>query len=423
VTERETNWAGNIVYRATRVARPRSVSEAQELVAANGQVRAVGTGHSFNRIADTPGVLISLADLPPAIEIDPGRAAVTLPAGISYRELTEQLDAAGYALRSMASLPHLSVAGAVATATHGSGDANGNLATVVSGLELITADGSVRTLRRDTGGEEYRGCVVGLGSLGLVSALTLDLVPAFSIRQYVYEGLPAAMLQSHFDEIFGSAYSVSVFTNWRDDRHGQVWLKVRDEERDVWRPTRRWMDATLAERQVHPVPDGDPAHATQQLGVPGPWHQRLPHFRAEFTPSSGQELQSEYLVARQVAAGAFDALASLGSLLAPVLQIAEIRTVAPDDLWLSTSFQRDTVALHFTWIKDTAAVTPVIAAMEHLLTPLGARPHWAKLFGMPPHVVRALYPRSADFQDLLGRYDPDGKFRNRFISKYFPAGH
>ena len=423
MTARETNWAGNIVYRAARVVRPRSVSEAQELVAANGQVRAVGTGHSFNRIADTPGVLISLADLPSAIEIDASRAAVTLPGGISYRELTEHLNAAGFALRSMASLPHLSVAGAVATATHGSGDANGNLATVVSGLELITADGSMRTLRRDTAGETYRGCVVGLGSLGLVSALTLDLVPAFSIRQYVYEGLPAAMLQSHFDEIFSSAYSVSVFTNWRDDRHGQVWLKVRDEERDTWRPAPRWMDATLADRQVHPVPGGDPAHATQQLGVPGPWHQRLPHFRAEFTPSSGQELQSEYLVPRQVAAGAFDALTSLGSLLAPVLQIAEIRTVAPDDLWLSTSFQRDTVALHFTWIKDTAAVAPVIAAMEHLLTPLGARPHWAKLFGMPPHVVRALYPRSADFQDLLGRYDPDGKFRNRFIDKYFPVRH
>jgi alditol oxidase len=423
VTARETNWAGNIVYRAARVARPRSVSEAQELVAASGQVRALGTGHSFNRIADTPGVLISLADLPPAIEIDPGGAAVTLPAGISYRELTEQLNGAGFALRSMASLPHLSVAGAVATATHGSGDANGNLATVVSGLELITADGSIRTLRRDTAGEEYRGCVVGLGSLGLVSAVTLDLVPAFSIRQYVYEGLPAAMLQSHFDEIFGSAYSVSVFTNWRDDRHGQVWLKIRDDERDAWQPPPQWMDATLADRQVHPVPGGDPLHATQQLGVPGPWHQRLPHFRAEFTPSSGQELQSEYLLPRQVATGAFDALASLGSLLAPVLQIAEIRTVAPDDLWLSTSFQRDTVALHFTWIKDTAAVTPVIAAMEHLLTPLGARPHWAKLFGMPPHVVRALYPRSADFQGLLGRYDPAGKFRNRFIDKYFPVRH
>jgi xylitol oxidase len=124
-----------------------------------------------------------------------------------------------------------------------------------------------------------------------------------------------------------------------------------------------------------------------------------------------------------MAAGAFDALASLGSLMAPVLQIAEIRTVAPDDLWLSPSFQRDTVALHFTWIRDTAAVTPVIAAMEHLLTPLGARPHWAKVFGMPPHVVRALYPRSADFQDLLSRYDPDGKFRNGFIDKYFPPRH
>jgi xylitol oxidase len=183
------------------------------------------------------------------------------------------------------------------------------------------------------------------------------------------------------------------------------------------------MDATLADRQVHPIPGGDPGHATQQLGVPGPWHERLPHFRAEFTPSSGEELQSEYLLPRQVAAGAFDALASLGSLLAPVLQIAEIRTVAPDDLWLSPSYQRDTVALHFTWIKDTAAVTPVVAAMEHLLTPLGARPHWAKLFGMPPHVVRALYPRAADFQDLLSHCDPDGKFRNGFIDKYFPAGY
>jgi alditol oxidase len=422
VSARETNWAGNIVYRAARVARPRSVSEARELVGGNGHVRPVGTGHSFNRIADTPGVLISLAGLPPVIDTGPG-ASVTVAGGIRYGELSEQLNAAGYALPSMASLPHISVAGAVATATHGSGDAQGNLATIVSGLELITADGGLRSVRRDTGGEEFRGTVVGLGSLGLVTALTLDVVPAFTVRQYVYEGLPMAMLRSHFDEIFATAYSVSVFTNWQGDRHGQLWLKVREGERDGWQPALRWMDATLADRQVHPVPGGNPGHATQQLGVPGPWHQRLPHFRAGFTPSSGQELQSEYLVPRQVAAGAFDALASLGSLLAPVLQIAEIRTVAPDDLWLSPSFQRDTVALHFTWIKDTAAVTPVIAAMEHLLTPLGARPHWAKVFGMPPHVVRALYPRSAGFQDLLRRYDPDGKFRNGFIDKYFPAAH
>ncbi|MGI8447329.1 MAG: FAD-binding protein [Streptosporangiaceae bacterium] len=419
---RETNWAGNIVYRAARVARPRSVSEARELVGENGQVRAVGTGHSFNRIADTPGMLISLADLPPVIDVGPG-ASVTVAGGVHYGELSEQLNAAGYALPTLASLPHLSGVGAVATATHGSGDAQGNLATIVSGLELITADGGLRTVRRDTGGEEFRGCVVGLGSLGLVTALTLDVVPAFTVRQYVYEGLPMAMLQSHFDEIFGSVYSVSVFTNWRGDRHGQLWLKVREGERDGWQPALRWMDATLADRQLHPIPGGDPGYATQQLGVPGPWHELLPHFRAEFTPSSGQELQSEYLVPRQVAAGAFDALASLGSLLAPVLQIAEIRTVAPDDLWLSPSFQRDTVALHFTWIEDTAAVTPVIAAMEHLLTPLGARPHWAKVFGMPPHVVRALYPRSAGFQDLLGRYDPGGKFRNGFIDKYFPVPH
>ena len=420
MTARTTNWAGNIVYRASRVARPRSVSEARELVCAGGQVRAVGTGHSFNRIADTPGVQVSLADLPPVLDIEPGAAAVTVAAGIRYGEVARRLNAAGYALPSLASLPHLSVAGAVATATHGSGDAHGNLATTVAGLELITADGAVRTLRRDTGGEEFRGCVVGLGSLGLVTALTLDLVPAFSVRQYVYEGLPAAMLRSHFDEIFGSAYSVSVFTKWHGNRHGQLWLKVRDGDGE-WQPVPRWMDATLAGRQVHPVPGGDPAHATQQLGVPGPWHERLPHFRAEFTPSSGAELQSEYLLPRQVAAGAFDALASLGSLLAPVLQISEIRTVAPDDLWLSPSFQRDTVALHFTWIKDTAAVTPVIATMEQLLTPLGARPHWAKLFGMPPHVVRALYPAVSRFPGPAEPLRPGWQVPERLHRQVLPG--
>lgn len=274
MTARETNWAGNIVYRAARVARPRSVSEAQELVAAGGQVRAVGTGHSFNRIADTRGVLISLADLPPVVNIEPGGAAVTVAGGIRYGELTERLNAAGHALPSLASLPHLSVAGAVATATHGSGDAHGNLATTVSGLELIAADGGVRTLRRDTGGEEFRGSVVGLGSLGLVTALTLDLVPAFSVRQYVYEGLPAAILQSHFDEIFGSAYSVSVFTNWRGNRHSQLWLKVRDEEADGWQPcrggwTRRWPTGRSTQSQAATQPTPPSSWACPVRGMSG----------------------------------------------------------------------------------------------------------------------------------------------------------
>jgi len=420
---RRANWAGNIVYRASELAEPADLAGLRAVVRDHPQVRAVGTGHSFNRIADTPGVLISLAGLPAEISIDADRATATVPGGITYQELAPRLTAAGWALPTLASLPHLTVAGACATATHGSGDGHGNLATQVSGMQLVTADGELRTLARDTASDRFRGAVVGLGALGVVATLTLDLVPAFEVQQYVYQGLPAAMLGSHFDEIFGSAYSVSVFTDWQGTRHNQVWVKQRAGGGGSWQPEPRWMDATLADRPLHPIPGQPAEHATEQLGVPGPWHERLPHFRGEFTPSAGAELQSEYLLPRQRAAASFDALASLAGVLAPVLQICEIRTVAPDDLWLSPSYQRDTVALHFTWIKDTAAVTPVIAAIEHLLAPLGARPHWAKLFTTAPNAVRALYPRSADFQRLLRDMDPAGKFRNTFVSKYFPAGN
>jgi xylitol oxidase len=420
---RRANWAGNIVYRASELAKPADLAGLQAVVADHPRVRAVGTGHSFNRIADTPGVLVSLAGLPAQIGIDAERAAVTVPGGITYQELAPRLTAAGWALRTLASLPHLTVAGACATASHGSGDSNGNLATQVSGMQLVAADGRLRTLRRDSDGDRFRGAVVGLGALGIVATLTLDLEPTFDVQQYVYQGLPVAMLCSHFDEIFGSGYSVSVFTDWQGTRHSQVWVKQRAGAGRSWQPEPRWMDARLADRQLHPIPGQPAEHATEQLGVPGPWQDRLPHFRGEFTPSAGQELQSEYLLPRQRAAAAFDAVASLASVLAPVLQICEIRTVAPDDLWLSPSYQRDTVALHFTWIKDTAAVTPVVAAIEHVLAPLGARPHWAKLFVTPPHAVRALYPRSADFQQLLQDTDPAGKFRNSFVAKYFPTGH
>jgi xylitol oxidase len=416
---RRANWAGNIVYRASELAKPTDLAGLRAVVRDHPQVRAVGTGHSFNRIADTPGVLISLAGLPAEISIDAERAAATVPGGITYQELAPRLTAAGWALPTLASLPHLTVAGACATATHGSGDGHGNLATQVSAMQLVGPDGELRTLARHSDGDRFRGAVVGLGALGIVATLTLDLVPAFEVQQYVYQGLPAAMLRSHFDEIFGSGYSVSVFTGWQGTQHDQVWVKQRVGGGDSWRPEPRWMDATLADRPLHPIP-GQPARfATEQLGVPGPWHARLPHFRAEFTPSAGAELQSEYLLPRQRAAAAFDALASLATVLAPVLQICEIRTVAPDDLWLSPSYQRDTVALHFTWIKDTAAVTPVVAAIDHLLAPLGARPHWAKLFATAPHAVRALYPRSADFQQLLRDLDPAGKFRNSFVGRYF----
>jgi alditol oxidase len=415
------NWAGNVVFRAGRVHRPRTMAELQELVAGSERVRAIGTGHSFNRIADTPGVLVSLAALPSVIDIDADTATVNVSAATRYGELALRLHDAGYALHNLGSLPHISVAGACATATHGSGDANGNLATAVSALEMVTGGGGTAVLRRGTGatGGHLPGAVVGLGLAGIVTGVTLDIVPAFEVRQYVYEDLPAGRLLASFDEIFASGYSVSVFTDWQRPRHNQLWVKQRvsgDASRRP--PPPRWMDARLAGGPRHPVPGRPAAHCTQQLGVPGPWHERLPHFRLGFTPSSGDELQSEYLVPRALGAAAIEAVAGLRDRLAPVLQISEIRTVAADHLWMSPSYERDTVALHFTWVNDVRAVTPVIAAVEERLAPMAARPHWGKLFATPAAAMTALYDRLPDFRALIREYDPTGRFGNEFTATY-----
>jgi alditol oxidase len=417
--ERLANWAGNVAFGARRIHRPASLAELQRLVAGSDRVRALGTGHSFSRIADTTGDLVSLAGLPAVVAVDAGRAACTVSAGIRYGELARRLNAAGYALRNLASLPHISVAGACATGTHGSGNANGGLATAVSAIEMVTAGGDVVTMSRGADGDRFCGAVVGLGALGIVTRLTLDIVPAFGIRQYVYENLPREQLDEHLVEIFASAYSVSLFTDWRGQRIGQVWLKRRAGQDP---PGPRFYGALPADGPRHPVPGLPPANCTQQLGVPGPWHERLPHFRPGFTPSAGGELQSEYLLPRGSAVAAMRAIDGIRDRVAPILRISEIRTVAADDLWLSPSYRQDSVAIHFTWINDAAAVAPVLARVEGQLAPFGARPHWGKLFGTSPEVVRGLYERLPGFRRLRHDHDPAGKFRNELVDSYLPPG-
>ena len=420
-----TNWAGNIEFSAAELRGPASVAELQEIVAGAERVRALGSGHSFNRIADTGGVLVSTSGLPPVIDIRPEQSVVRVAGGIRYGELAQRLNAAGWALRNTASLPHISVAGSVATATHGSGDENQNLAAAVRSIELVTASGELETLV--AGSDGFAGAVVGLGSLGVVSTLDLEIVPTFDVRQWVYEGLPPEAVTGSFDEIFGSAYSVSVFTDWTG-ANNRIWQKERVS--DSAGPTfgsgrggagaASWLGARLADGPRNPVPGMAATNATEQLGVPGPWHERLPHFRLEFTPSAGEELQSEYLVAREAAVPAVEALFALGDQITPVLQIAEIRTMAADDLWLSMASGRDTVGFHFTWVKDDAAVAPVLAAIEAALAPFGARPHWGKVFSTSPETVGGLYPRYDEFVALMQRFAPAGTFRTEFMDRFFP---
>jgi xylitol oxidase len=423
MTRQATNWAGNITFTAARRHSPSSVEELQHLVAGAERVRALGTGHSFNRIADTPGDLVSLTGIPPTMDIDAANATVTVGAAIRYGELAAHLHASGYALHNLGSLPHISVAGACATGTHGSGVGNGSLSTAVAAMELVTADGELAVLCRGADGEDgdvFPGAVVGLGALGIVTSLTLNIQPTFEVEQYVYEGLPFEQATEHHADIFASGYSVSLFTDWTGSGFNQVWRKQRVDTRDGT-PQRHWMGARLADGPRHPVPGMSATNCTEQLGVPGPWHTRLPHFRLEFTPSSGDELQSEYFVPRHLAADALRAIDGIRDRVAKVLQISEIRTIAADDLWLSPAYARDSVALHFTWIKDIDAVTPVLAAIEERLADFQARPHWGKVFTTSAEVVRGLYERWPDFVELLHRYDPAGKFRNEMLDRYFPG--
>ena len=425
-TSRATNWAGNHTYAATEVVHPAHLDELVEVVRTRSRVKALGSRHSFDDVADTTGthvVLDAYDDGRPAVEVD-DRGVASVAAGLRYGDVTRHLQGAGRALANLASLPHISVAGSVATATHGSGDGVGSLASAVVGVELVTGDGEVRTVRRDD--LDFPGTVVALGALGLVTRLELVTEPTFDVRQDVHLGVPWDAVTGHLDEITGSAYSVSLFTDWGPDGVQQVWRKSRlasGEEGDA--PPEDFFGSRPATAPVHMLDGIDPVHCTPQLGQAGPWNERLPHFRLDFTPSNGAELQSEHLVPREHALAAVEALRALGPRITPLLQVGEIRTVAadPEPLWLSP-FDAPTVGFHLTWKPLPDDVARVLPEIEAVLGPLGARPHWGKL----SHAVAsgsddaladlaASYPRFADFRALAERYDPAGRFRGGFVER------
>lgn len=401
----EHNWAGNIAYSAREIARPRTVEALRELVAERPLVRALGSRHSFNELADGTGTLVSLEELPAEITVTGQQ--VSVPAGMRYGVVAEYLQERGLALPNLASLPHISVAGAVATGTHGSGDGNGCLSTAVAGLELVTSSGGLRQVWR--GDPEFAGSVVALGALGVVTRVTLDVRPTFDIRQVVYLPVPWDVVLSSLDEVMSSAYSVSVFTDWTGDV--QVWLKSTGE------PPADLFGAKPADGPVHMLPGESVAAVTEQGGTPGPWLDRLPHFRLGHKPSAGAELQTEYLVPRGAAREALTRVRAMGERIAPLLQITELRSVAADNLWLSGAYGEDVLGIHFTWRLDPAGVGALLPDIEAALLPLGARPHWGKVFDTGDLTAR--YPRWADFAELRAHHDPHGKFTNPFLDRLF----
>lgn len=412
------NWAGNLTYCTDKVHYPTTVEQVQTIIRQPERFRALGSKHSFNTIADSKENLISLQNMSRIVSLDQEANTVTVEGGMRYGELAVFLHENGYAVPNMASLPHITVVGACSTATHGSGIQNGNLATSVAAVEFVNAAGELVSMSRQKDGEVFNGAVVALGALGVVTKITLDLVPSFQMTQVVYRNMPMQVLKDNLMEVMSKGYSVSLFTNWKNLNINQVWIKDKTEGEETSNPDAELFGAKLATQKMHPIDDQSAENATDQLGVPGYWFERLPHFKMGFKPSAGAELQSEYFVPLEHGYEAMMAIASLQEKLTPHLFISEIRAIKADELWLSPQYQQTTIAFHFTWKQEVEAVMALLPLIEEQLAPFNPRPHWGKLFTMAPAVLQSRYEKLAAFKQLLQQHDPEGKFRNDFLHQY-----
>jgi xylitol oxidase len=406
------NWAGNYTYKADSYYEPSSVEELQQLVKKLDKQKALGSRHCFNDIADSPKNQISTRRLNKMTNLDTSKNSVTVQGGVRYGDFAAELDSKGYALQNLASLPHITVTGACTTATHGSGVTLGNLATQVMAMEIVNPQGEI--VKIDRSHPEFHGLVVGLGAFGIITNITLEVEKTFQVRQDVFQELPLASLEKHFDEIMSSGYSVSLFTNWLDQRISQVWIKRRTDKA-LAELTNDFFGAKAATRNLHPIVTMSAENCTDQMGMAGPWYNRLPHFKMGFVPSGGKELQSEFFVPHGNAVDAILALEKKKELINPQLLISEIRTIAADDLWMSPCYHQDSVAIHFTWKQNPDEVSKLIPMIESELAPYKMKPHWGKLFSLDPAVLHERYEKFSDFLALAKKYDPDGKFRNHYL--------
>lgn len=405
------NWAGTHEYTAPNIVTASTVDEVQRALAGGGRVHALGTRHSFTDLPDTTGTLLDLAGLTGGYALDTDASTVDVAAGTRYGELALWLDERGYALHNLGSLPHISVGGATATGTHGSGNANGVLTSAVRGIRYVGADGDLHEVRQ--GEPDFDALAVGVGAFGVVVSLTLAVQPAYRARQDVYKGVSWDAALERFDEVTGAGYSVSVFTRWEPDVLGDVWVKTRlnaddDPVPDALLDGSRVVDANPLEG----LPD-----LTELGGVPGPWLARLPHFRLDGKPSFGDEIQSEYFVRRADAPAALRAMRELAPVIHPVLFVSELRTAASDDLWLSGAYKRDFLAIHFTWHNDDAGVRAVLPHVEQALAPFEARPHWGKLHLFDAAAIARVHPRLADARAVFERLDPERRFANAHLER------
>jgi len=403
------NWSESFQFSATEIATPESTEALQTVIAEAPTAKAIGTRHSFNAVADSPGgVLVDVSTLRDVhLAIDHEQMTASVPAGWTYSQAVRELEAAGVALGNLASLPHISVAGATATGTHGSGDRNPMMSAEIVGVEVVDGEGQLRVVGE--GHPDLGALSLGLGAFGVFTRVVFAVRPTFQVQQDYYRSAPWENVLANLDDIFASAYSVNIHGDFSTDTVRGVWRKHVCDSGEIMVSPERLFGLTLERGQL-------PNAATTRLHKPGPWSVRLAHFRPDAAPSTGgDELQSEYFVSRAHAVDALDALRSIGDRIDPHLWGAEIRTVASDDLWISPATGRDTLSIGLTWRKHPEAVHDLLPVVESTLEPFDARPHWGKLFAMEAPRLHALYPRLAEFNALRATYDPAATFASPFL--------
>jgi xylitol oxidase len=427
-----SNWGGNFRFSTTDIRFPRSLDEVVDAVKEGApkstpggvgppvkHLRALGSRHSFSKIADTAEMLVSLSAMNRILAVNPGSATeaptITVEGGAIYTDVTPFVEFIGAAFHNQLTLSEVSVAGSINTGAHGTGITNGILATQVRSVELVLANGTVTTLRKGVDAA-FPAAVVGLGAFGVVTKVELEMQASYQMTQHVFLNLPFTTLTDQFDTIMSSAYTVQAWTDWSDPTNfNQVWVGDRDDDAADFSTAPAFYGATRAPAQVTPVAALPPTYVVPQ-GVAGPWNERLVCYRLGLSGFNGDEIQSEYILPITNAKAALEAIAALATQIAPLCYVSVVRTIAADDFWLSPAYGRDSVAIHFTWKPQLDAVVALLPTIESALAGLDAVPHWGKFFTMAPSVFLQRYDKLAEWKATAAAYDPSGRFRNAFLN-------
>lgn len=428
------NWGRSASVRPVRVERPRSPEGVQRAVkAAQAQgltVKAVGAGHSFTGIAVAPGVLLELDDMQGLVSADAGSGLVTVLGGTRLHRMPGLLAPYGLAMQNLGDIDRQSIAGAIATGTHGTGKGFGGIATQVRGLTLVTAEGEFLRIDAERNADMLSGAVVGLGALGIVVEVTLQCVPAFLLHA-VDSRVPIDDALETLHERAADADHLEFY--WHP--HTDVALmktQTRLPESAARHPIpmlRRWVDETVLSNGVF----GAYCAASRIAPAIIPPFNRLAvrlTGHAEYTDRSHRVLvhdravrfrEMEYAIPADDVVPAVQAIRKLIDQRGWRIEFPiEVRFAAADDLWLSTAYGRDSayVAVHRYWRADPRAY---FDAVEQIMLDLGGRPHWGKLHSLDDEQLRARYPRFDDFLALRNRLDPGRLFGNRHLERVLGA--